>query len=610
MTRARSRAPCAARDRPRLRLPLDVRPARPAGTCKYHPSCSRVRDRTRSASTASARARRMAGWRLAALQPVVARRSRLPVMRRSSIFRSSRRSRTCPLSSFSTASTTTSGSPGPGRSSRTTIVVRIAARAAHRAADPLDAVAAEARAGDEGDPAEVQGRPAEAERGADEVLQGEPHQPGRVVPAARSRSSRSSSRSTSSSSTSRSTSRRAPTSRGCTSSRTSPTRPTRTGPATCCSPSTPASQIARPTSCRRRWTRRSGPIMMVLPLVFITVVAHFPIGPRHLLGDDEPVDGRPGPRHPAARAEDRRPAADGARSARRGRRRRPTARRRQRRDGEPRRSRSRSAKPRRAAQPRRVKRKKGGTAGGERAQVRSRRPGETVGEAKWKALRELERLAPASTRPRFSFQVVSEGERGLLGVGYTPARVVATRRRGRRRRRQPPPRPTRARPAGASARAGRARRRGDGRPLQASSRRDGRRRSSPPASGDDLGLLIGKHGQTIDAVQVLANAIVGRRRGERQGGRRRRRRLPRPPPPDARGARAAQRRGGAARRAAGRARADERRSSARSCTSALKDVDGRRRRRARGRSRIATSSSSLPEPARGLARAPSSRRRG
>src|SRR5262249_31923344 len=27
--------------------------------------------------------------------------------------------------------------------------------------------------------------------------------------------------------------------------------------------------------------------------------------------------------------------------------------------------------------------------------------------------------------------------------------------------------------------------------------------------GDDLGLLIGRHGQTIDAVQVLASAIVG-----------------------------------------------------------------------------------------------------
>ena len=52
--------------------------------------------------------------------------------------------------------------------------------------------------------------------------------------------------------------------------------------------------------------------------------------------------------------------------------------------------------------------------------------GETVGEAKWGALRELERRVPGLDRDAVSFQVVSEGERGLLGVGYTPALVVAS----------------------------------------------------------------------------------------------------------------------------------------------------------------------------------------
>ena len=52
--------------------------------------------------------------------------------------------------------------------------------------------------------------------------------------------------------------------------------------------------------------------------------------------------------------------------------------------------------------------------------------GETVGEAKWQALRELERMLPGLDKSRVRFQVVSEGERGLLGVGYTPARVVAS----------------------------------------------------------------------------------------------------------------------------------------------------------------------------------------
>src|SRR5207302_5163100 len=51
--------------------------------------------------------------------------------------------------------------------------------------------------------------------------------------------------------------------------------------------------------------------------------------------------------------------------------------------------------------------------------------GETVGEAKWVALRELEKLQPALDKSAVSFQVLSEGQRGLLGVGYSPARVIA-----------------------------------------------------------------------------------------------------------------------------------------------------------------------------------------
>src|SRR5215208_2053453 len=51
--------------------------------------------------------------------------------------------------------------------------------------------------------------------------------------------------------------------------------------------------------------------------------------------------------------------------------------------------------------------------------------GETVGEAKWNALRELERMHPGLDKAVVSFEVISEGERGLLGVGYSPARVLA-----------------------------------------------------------------------------------------------------------------------------------------------------------------------------------------
>ena len=51
--------------------------------------------------------------------------------------------------------------------------------------------------------------------------------------------------------------------------------------------------------------------------------------------------------------------------------------------------------------------------------------GETVGEAKWTALRELERRFPGLDKAQVRFTVVSEGERGLLGVGQVPARVLA-----------------------------------------------------------------------------------------------------------------------------------------------------------------------------------------
>ena len=51
--------------------------------------------------------------------------------------------------------------------------------------------------------------------------------------------------------------------------------------------------------------------------------------------------------------------------------------------------------------------------------------GETIGEAKWQALRELEQLHPGLDRDAVTFEVLTEGERGLLGVGTSPARVLA-----------------------------------------------------------------------------------------------------------------------------------------------------------------------------------------
>jgi spoIIIJ-associated protein len=132
--------------------------------------------------------------------------------------------------------------------------------------------------------------------------------------------------------------------------------------------------------------------------------------------------------------------------------------------------------------------------------------GETVGEAKWRALRELELLVPSLDKASVRFQVLSEGERGLLGVGYTPARVVATAEPGDGAAAADPPdesdtasklRELLEHVTGAIGVRSRIEIEENGESLQAT------------CFGDDLGLLIGRHGQTIDAVQVLASAIVG-----------------------------------------------------------------------------------------------------
>jgi len=135
--------------------------------------------------------------------------------------------------------------------------------------------------------------------------------------------------------------------------------------------------------------------------------------------------------------------------------------------------------------------------------------GETVGEAKWAALRELEQLVPGLDRDAVEFQVVSEGERGLLGVGFSPAHVIAS---------------AESAPAAAGSH--------DESDLTRESRevveriaagigadvsvsaREHEDKVTVTCSGPDVALFIGKHGQTIDAIQYLANAIA-RAHGDR-----------------------------------------------------------------------------------------------
>jgi spoIIIJ-associated protein len=136
--------------------------------------------------------------------------------------------------------------------------------------------------------------------------------------------------------------------------------------------------------------------------------------------------------------------------------------------------------------------------------------GETVGEAKWSALRELERQQPGLDKAAVRFQVVSEGERGLLGVGFTPARVIASVS-GDAVEVAAPAVPV----ADDSELAGEARelvqRIVDGIGVNAQVEVDeGAETITVSCTGPDLGMLIGRHGQTIDAIQYLANAAMYR----------------------------------------------------------------------------------------------------
>jgi spoIIIJ-associated protein len=134
--------------------------------------------------------------------------------------------------------------------------------------------------------------------------------------------------------------------------------------------------------------------------------------------------------------------------------------------------------------------------------------GETVGEAKWSALRELEKLQPGIDKTAVRFQVLSEGERGLLGVGYAPARVIAS----------VDPDAVVETPVAAEdeSELGAEVREVLERILDAIgvraqiSLQEDDETLVASLGGRELGLVIGKHGQTIDAMQYLVNAIVWR----------------------------------------------------------------------------------------------------
>src|SRR5712691_5176195 len=369
------------------------------------------------------------------------------------------------------------------------------ARTADRAPDPLDAEHAALRAPDEGDPEEVQGRPAEAQRGADEVLQGEQHQPGRLVPAAPSAVPRLHRPLLHVAHVREASAGRKPLVVALRAEYR-------------CARNNVLVRIRPSGGLRREPARvdvlhgRDDAALAARDDVLPSVRLHrrdraLSDWARSLLDDDEPVDRRPGADHAATDPED---AATGDAQALvpdaaerggggggiRGRRRCPG-----------------DAVPACAAAPGAEEEEE--APGTEMSDLQIETTGETVGEAKWAALRELEKQQPGLDKSAVRFQVVSEGERGLLGVGYTPARVLATVDAG----------------AATAEYLDESELAAEERTLVeqivtglgVSGRLDMQEDDETitvTCAGPDLGMLIGRHGQTIDAIQYLANAIVYR----------------------------------------------------------------------------------------------------
>ena len=136
--------------------------------------------------------------------------------------------------------------------------------------------------------------------------------------------------------------------------------------------------------------------------------------------------------------------------------------------------------------------------------------GDSLGEAKWAAMKELEPRFPGLTPDCVSFDVTEEP--GADGPRACAPR--STRRPGVRR----PTRSRKSRPSGCA--------RSSARVVHALGLRatvdidetDDEIRAT--VNGDELGLLIGKHGSTIDAIQHLAfRAAFRGRRGPQAGDR-------------------------------------------------------------------------------------------
>src|SRR3954454_5406857 len=375
-------------------------------------------------------------------------------------------------------------------------------RPADREADPFDAEPAASRAADERDSEEVQERQEEAERRADEVLPGEPDQPGCVMSADAA----------------------AVPGLHLAVLRAAQLLEEPAVRRSLVAPLHPGHQRAHDVVLGRlRAARRLRRVADGVDALHVgdcgqdaanhlhayaarLRVRHRTLSrrPRSVLGDDEPLDRRAGIDHAPARAQDA-----GARSrqafvadAAEGRRLEW-----ERREAE-RRCAGAAGACRRAAAAQGAEEEEG-RAALSASDLTVEATGETVGEAKWSALRELELRYPALDKAAVRFEVVSEGERGLLGVGYEPARVIAHLPED----------------AAATFSFDESEQASDARGLVMRilgalgveahvDVREDDESVTLTCTGADVALLIGRHGQTIDAVQYLMNALAHRAFGD------------------------------------------------------------------------------------------------
>ena len=154
--------------------------------------------------------------------------------------------------------------------------------------------------------------------------------------------------------------------------------------------------------------------------------------------------------------------------------------------------------------------------------------GETSGEAKWAALRELEKLVPALVKEDVEYEVIAEGERGLLGVGFVEATVVARVRVSvaaggplapstSAAAATDAPEPLKADPETAAELIEEVLTRlCEGLQVECTVAVEEQGEGyAATIQGDDLGVVIGRRGQTIDAIQQITQAVLGRFAGKR-----------------------------------------------------------------------------------------------